>query len=598
MVFAKCCLVCLFCCTFFFLSPSSWSAAALLPASSSSSSYFPCPSSSASLDWLEEDFFVQPLADNHFLVQLEISITSKTVQGDHYDVFPKDLAKLLRHVPVRSFSAHLTQGRWKSNRWGPSSVPVQPNGGIFTADIYDQNKNTWSHLVNSVGAMTSSCFGHLHDLNTAQAVLHSQDGLSTTYVGSLPVEGFCTENLTQWKKLLPCRGQTGLSTLFHPVPYASSPYRSVGLKASRVGSKFHLLLSLTAVFPQKIIAHKAGLSLHHLFSTSPASACALSDHSRIFLRLSPAVRGLQDVQQPFRLSDGSNLFVISPEDLSAISSVRWADLLASPLQHRFEHRLIEVDRQEIGSLLTNKPERLQASLLFIFTNRSPTVTHTFSYHDFLQSFLKPLLHTITVEWTPVDDNFRQRGDHTQLQEPQKVYRGSDAVKALGIQWEGTDGLSTPTRFSFSTKLHPNMRLIMRFEILKQHMHYSRTGFSGDRGQDISSGVVLHKPRTQFQWSPRPVWLQCLEQTPRSNVTTTEMLVDEGEWLWLFTEAMVVTTNLPDGSMPFNVIAITSTALTFFFGALFRMTTAKLDKVEEDAAEQSGEAETTDEDKTD
>lgn len=41
----------------------------------------------------------------------------------------------------------------------------------------------------------------------------------------------------------------------------------------------------------------------------------------------------------------------------------------------------------------------------------------------------------------------------------------------------------------------------------------------------------------------------------------------------FTEGMIVMVPMPDFSMPFNVVALSSTAATFFFGSIFRMTAA-------------------------
>merc|ERR1712118_564247 len=45
------------------------------------------------------------------------------------------------------------------------------------------------------------------------------------------------------------------------------------------------------------------------------------------------------------------------------------------------------------------------------------------------------------------------------------------------------------------------------------------------------------------------------------------------WRLRFTEGLIVLVPMPDFSMPFNVVALSSTALTFFFGSLFLMTGA-------------------------
>merc|ERR1712241_981770 len=47
----------------------------------------------------------------------------------------------------------------------------------------------------------------------------------------------------------------------------------------------------------------------------------------------------------------------------------------------------------------------------------------------------------------------------------------------------------------------------------------------------------------------------------------------GTWRLQFTHGLIVLLPMPDFSMPFNVIALSSTALTFFFGSVFRLTAA-------------------------
>merc|ERR1712196_725281 len=45
------------------------------------------------------------------------------------------------------------------------------------------------------------------------------------------------------------------------------------------------------------------------------------------------------------------------------------------------------------------------------------------------------------------------------------------------------------------------------------------------------------------------------------------------WRLRFTQGYIVLLPMPDFSMPFNVIALSSTAVTFFFGSIFRLTAA-------------------------
>lgn len=44
------------------------------------------------------------------------------------------------------------------------------------------------------------------------------------------------------------------------------------------------------------------------------------------------------------------------------------------------------------------------------------------------------------------------------------------------------------------------------------------------------------------------------------------------WRLRFTEGLIVLVAMPDFSMPFNVIALSSTAVTFLYGSVFKITT--------------------------
>ena len=50
----------------------------------------------------------------------------------------------------------------------------------------------------------------------------------------LPGENVCTENLTPWKKLLPCGAKRGLSTFLNADHIHSTKYHNLGLSLRKV----------------------------------------------------------------------------------------------------------------------------------------------------------------------------------------------------------------------------------------------------------------------------------------------------------------------------------------------------------------------------
>lgn len=106
--------------------------------------------------------------------------------------------------------------------------------------------------------------------------------------GALPREAVCTENLTPWLRLLPCRGAAGLAALLHGPVVFSSPYTSLTASLTAVtldrGSitQLRLAQTLTVLLP----ARAAGdWSLRSLFGDDARGACPLATRSSVHVQL-------------------------------------------------------------------------------------------------------------------------------------------------------------------------------------------------------------------------------------------------------------------------------------------------------------------------
>jgi Gpi16 subunit, GPI transamidase component len=105
--------------------------------------------------------------------------------------------------------------------------------------------------------------------------------------GTLPREAVCTENLTPWLRLLPCRGAAGLSALLHGPTVFSSPYTSLtaSLTASTAAdgsTRLRLAQTLTLLLPEEA---NGGWSLRSLFGHDAKGACPLAARSDVHVRL-------------------------------------------------------------------------------------------------------------------------------------------------------------------------------------------------------------------------------------------------------------------------------------------------------------------------
>ena len=135
---------------------------------------------------------------------------------------------------------HVTfaRGQWVGDRWGSAPV-ASPQGVELWAWFMPSTKGAahrspselrvaWRGLTNALGGLLGSSINFLdsdtqhvhprHSVRPTSGVVQSAWGAagapeSHVFLGSLPREVACTENLTPWAKLLPCRQHAGLASL-------------------------------------------------------------------------------------------------------------------------------------------------------------------------------------------------------------------------------------------------------------------------------------------------------------------------------------------------------------------------------------------------
>lgn len=112
---------------------------------------------------------------------------------------------------------------------------------------------------------------------------------------NLPREAVCTENLTPWSKLLPCRNKAGIASLLNAIVLYNVPFHSMGLEIYRDGSSVEVKHTLSVVFSKK------DFNLNSLFQKNSVSKCALAQESKIFIDLSLVPSQIQS-QTKFNVS--------------------------------------------------------------------------------------------------------------------------------------------------------------------------------------------------------------------------------------------------------------------------------------------------------
>ncbi|XP_069112658.1 GPI transamidase component PIG-T-like [Argopecten irradians] len=264
-------------------------------------------------DEFNEELFIKPFGSGHvmfhfqFTTKWNVSITDKT-EYTHYRLFPKSLGEVLSTYGVQELHLSQTQGLWRYRHWGYPPEDAPPGAELWTwfqpkAERSDQatRDKLWSDYVNALSGLFCSSLNFMDSTATVSPRwTFRPQGLASEYYSmnwrnvmysALPREVVCTENLTPWKKLLPCDSKVGLSTLFNAIKLHDSSYQSIGLHVRPIcrdaaceTSSVELKQTLTVVFdPTTGRMGRQSWSFTSMFGKPLRSQCPLATRSDVYV---------------------------------------------------------------------------------------------------------------------------------------------------------------------------------------------------------------------------------------------------------------------------------------------------------------------------
>lgn len=413
---------------------------------------------------------------------------------------------------------------------------------------------------------------------------------STFRYGTLPRESVCTENLAPFLKLLPCRSKRGLAAILEPSKVYSAMYHSIQVRVEprydpRTGRRdgYALRQSVAVLVDTNTLLRnengalgtKDAWSISSLLGSSTTlCSCPLSDHASVHVHLpaSMLVAGDDDdrIASTVHLWPESHSTTVFEDAHDRIESydlkhlLRASDQILNDACPRESMDLtFEFKSKTVSSLPSTATPSSSASspsstsppllvdrylsaptlkygaLHVHITNPSSSLTREVLLFDSLPWFC-------LVRWSTVRLLLNDRP----MRESDVIhhrYQPAERIRQEPYSWEYRFKLEPQERFTFEVQFDKSL--------------LSPNDYPPDvsRGFDIPSAIIR------------------VRDIPTGSVGG-DSVPGAGPWTRFYTTGLLVLLPFPDFSMPFNVIAFTSTVLAFFFGSLFNMTYSRTNEI--------------------
>ncbi|RXW15811.1 hypothetical protein EST38_g10042 [Candolleomyces aberdarensis] len=433
-------------------------------------------------------------------------------ESQHYRLFPLALGQILREYGVTEMHLTLNAGKWNYDSWGQPAEAGVGNGAELWAWIGDG-----ALARNALAGLFCSSLGSLDELRTTSPVevFRPEGSLPSSSLHQLrhashPSESVCTENLTPFIKLLPCKSSAGLASLLNPHKLFDANWHGMGVHVlwhEGEGVEVRLTFQTVSDPLRSSFIRKQDWSLESLFGRKVEKACRAAGSSHIQVAL-PRNTPYNISPQPTVAENDEALY-----DIQAVNK---------PINVAMQY-MQEFQRQDLPSSATLSIQRTlkessqsHGQLSVILRNHQPNPVQAI-YLETMPWIVQFYLHTLTAT---VND----------IPQP-SVFSNLSYIPAIPH--------SRPTTFHVLLSIPANSTLRLTMDVTKAFLRYTE-----------------HPPDAQRGWDLPPAIIYPLDQ-PR-----------------MYTPTLLVDLATPDFSMPYNVIIFTCTLVAFIFGSIFNLLTRK------------------------
>ncbi|KAF8850118.1 GPI transamidase-like protein component Gpi16 [Acephala macrosclerotiorum] len=523
-----------------------------------------------------EQLLLRPLHPSLLLASFNFqsNTTWASFEQQNFRYFPRSLGQILQHANTRELHLRFSLGRWDAESWGARPWGGAREGGTgvelwawVEAETDEEADGRWLTLTNALSGLFCASLNFIDSTRTTRPVMsfqpsegHNDSTLENLHLlhGTLPREVVCTENLTPFLKLLPCKGKAGISSLLdgHKLFDASWQSMSIDVRPVCAEGETECQLQITQTidmvldlqrskrprdnpiprpvaneelkcdtskpynshdtcFPLDTAAQEEGWSLSQIFGHSLKGSCPLATDGADPVCINvPHARHVFTSAGAHEHKDASGYlrcFEVAPDGDFDMTLPQQDISEKAPL----EQPLLYAERSFIGY------GQERGGVQAILTNPSPTESVDFVYMESLPWFMKLYLHTLKAKINGQDEPVIQ-----------EMYYRPALDRKRGTQLE------------VRILIPANSTVVLTYDFEKAILRYTEYPPDANRGFDIAPAVIT---------------------IGNVSIRTTSLLLP---------------LPTPDFSMPYNVIILTSTVMALSFGFVFNLLVRRFVAVDE------------------
>ncbi|XP_039632503.1 GPI transamidase component PIG-T [Polypterus senegalus] len=532
-------------------------------------------------DRFQEELVIRPLLSGdvyssfQFRTRWDTDLLNKQKKVSHFRLFPKSLGQVISKFSIRELHISFTQGFWRTQQWGPPFLPAPPGVELwvwFEHTVQDVDRS-WKELTSVLSGIFCASLNFIDSTNTIQpsasfkplGVANVTDQRFLRYA-VLPREVVCTENLTPWKKLLPCDSKAGLAVLLKSEKLFHSSFHSQAVHIQPIcqdlqckKTSWELRQTLSVVFDLHATGQsKREWSLFKMFSRTLTEPCPLASTSKVYVDITETSKGDDLIEvapavtlqmQAVVLGDRRKYMVydlMTPEPYGSLRSLnillKWklqdSEEMLPPILHA--ERYVGGYGLQTGEIHT------------LIYNNHPFRAFPILLMESVPWYLRLYIHTLSV-----------------------ISKGREN-KPSYIHYRPSKDRQYPHLLEMLVQLPPNSITKVTVQFERALLKWTEYPPDPNHGFYVSSSVLSAQV-------PSAVALDANHTTEEPLFTNLFPIMEESSYFMrVYTEPLLVNLPTPDFSMPYNVICLTCTVVAVGYGSLYNLLTRTF-QVEEPSA---------------